>query len=81
VLQIMTEENLVAADAINAYRSKRARQMQEPVRVRGEHKVRAYTIPKVVLDVALDLAGGDITRLRISRDGSVTVVNKGKGEE
>lgn len=81
VLQIMNEENRVAVDAINVYRVKRAREMQQSVRVRVEHKVTAYTIPKVVLDTALALAGGDITRLRISRDGSVTVVNKGKGEK
>jgi hypothetical protein len=42
-------------------------------------KITAYRIPQAVLDVAMELADGDISRLRIDpEDGSITVVNQSR---
>ncbi len=38
------------------------------------------TVPAKALDQALRIAGGDPSRLRIEADGSVTVLNKSRGE-
>lgn len=43
--------------------------------------IEEYKIPKAVMDVALDLAGGDISRIRVGKDGSVTVVNQSRKTE
>lgn len=43
------------------------------------HKITSYRIPEAVLDVAMELADGDISRLRIDpEDGSITVVNQSR---
>lgn len=42
------------------------------------HTIEGYNIPKAVMKVALELAGGDITRLKVNRDGSVLVVNQSR---
>lgn len=43
--------------------------------------IEGFQIPKAVMDVALELAAGDITRLKVSRDGSVLVVNQSRKVE
>lgn len=41
--------------------------------------ITSYRIPQPVLDVAMELAEGDISRLRIDpEDGSITVVNQSR---
>ncbi len=42
------------------------------------YSVNARTVPAAVLKEALRLAGGDISRLRMDDDGSVTVVNQSR---
>lgn len=42
------------------------------------YQVNARSVPSIVLTTALRLAEGDISRLRIDDDGSVTVVNQSR---
>lgn len=81
VLAIMEGQGRVAVDAINLYAVRHEEKVRKSVKTRTTQKITSYRIPKAVLDVALDLADGDRSRLRISEDGSITVVNKGKGEK
>lgn len=54
----------------------KARTLVKQSVVRERAKITSYRIPQAVLDVAMDLAQGDISRLRIDpTDGSITVVN------
>lgn len=80
VLDIMVDEARLPVDAINVYRERQTQKVRKSVRTLTTHTVTAYRVPKAVLDIALDLAGGDITRLRLDPDGSVTVVNQGKAD-
>lgn len=43
--------------------------------------IEGYKIPREVMEVALGLAGGDITRLKVNKDGSVLVVNQSRKVE
>jgi hypothetical protein len=81
VLAIMETQGRAAVDAIGVYAVRHEEKVRKSVKTRTTQKITSYRIPKAVLDVALDLADGDRTRLRISEDGTITVVNKGKGEK
>lgn len=80
VLGIMIQEGRAPIDAINLYRERHVTVVRKSVRSTTTHTVTMFRVPKAVLDTALELAGGDITRLRLDPDGSVTVVNQGKGD-
>lgn len=43
--------------------------------------IEEYKIPKAVMEVALELAQGDISRIKVGKDGSVTVVNQSRKTE
>lgn len=78
VLDIMVNEGRVPVDAIRLYRARHTAKVRESVRSKTVYTVTSFRVPKAVLDVALELADGDLSRLRIAADGSVTVMNKGK---
>lgn len=80
VLGIMIQDGRAPIDAISLYRARNIDRVRQSVRTVTTHTVTSFRVPKAVLDLALDLAGGDITRLRLDPDGSVTVVNQGKAE-
>jgi hypothetical protein len=55
-----------------------ARHPRKPRRPR--QPVSTVQVDPLVMAVALEFAGGDATRLRISSDGTVLVVNQGRSE-
>lgn len=62
-------------DALELIRKDARQVVRASVRVSAQ-EITSYRIPQPVLDVAMDLAQGDISRLRIDpTDGSITVVN------
>ena len=62
-------------DAIELIRKDARQVVRASVKVSAQ-EITSYRIPQPVLDVAMDLAQGDISRLRIDpTDGSITVVN------
>lgn len=44
-------------------------------------ELHSYTIPHAVLQKAIELAGGDLSRLELNKDGSVTVHNHPRGKK
>lgn len=65
-------------DALELIRKNARQTVRENVRTTAV-KITSYRIPQAVLDVALDLAEGDISRLRVdAEDGSITVVNQSR---
>ena len=65
-------------DALEMFRKDARQAVRERVRTTAQ-KITSYRIPQAVLDVALSLAEGDISRLRIDpEDGSITVVNQSR---
>jgi len=49
--------------------------------VQVQYEVTSYKVPGMVLDVAMDLADGDISRLAIQADGSIVVLNQSRRPE
>lgn len=80
VLDIMEEKGVLALDAVNIYRLRQVERVRTSAKRTVTHEITSFRVPRIVMDTALDLAGGDITRLRLSPDGTITVVNQGKDD-
>lgn len=65
-------------DALELIRAGARQVVRQNVQTTAQ-KITEYRIPQAVLDVAMELAEGDISRLRIDpEDGSITVVNQSR---
>lgn len=85
VLTIMHDYQWSLAQALDYYRRTQAQRLRSKTRSHVEQRevfeVTGFKVPAVVLNHAMGLAGGDISRIQIQEDGSILVVNQSRRPE
>lgn len=82
VLNYMEETGDGLTPALDAYIAKRRAKHETGVKeVQIRYRVTTFQVPRIVMETAMMLADGDISRLAIQEDGSIIVLNESRRPE
>lgn len=82
ILDYMNETGDGLTAALDAFIAKRRTKHEAGVKeVQIRYRVTTFQVPPVVMETAMMLADGDISRLAIQEDGSIIVLNESRRPE
>ena len=82
ILDDMNTNSVSLTVALDAFIAKRRAKHEDGVKeVRVRYRVTTFQVPSIVMETAMMLADGDISRLAIQEDGSIIVLNESRRPE